>query len=104
MMRKLIYTLVVMALTAIQGSMAQTADHSVKRDLTKSQMTLRMNNNEVKYYNLDQLKTVAFEGDNTMVTTTDNTTGKMWDDCRSQKHRMGPKQKPRSTTPQERWP
>ena len=74
MMRKLIYTLVVMALTAIQGSMAQTADHSVKRDLTKSQMTLRMNNNEVKYYNLDQLKTVAFEGDNTMVTTTDNTT------------------------------
>ena len=63
-----------MALTAIQGSMAQTADHSVKRDLTKSQMTLRMNNNEVKYYNLDQLKTVAFEGDNTMVTTTDNTT------------------------------
>ena len=74
MMRKLIYTLVVMALTAIQGSMAQTADHSVKRDLTKSQMTLRMNNNEVKYYNLDQLKTVAFEGDNTMVTTTYNTT------------------------------
>ena len=73
-MKKLIYTLTVMALTAMQGIKAQTADHSVKRDLTKTQMALRINNNEVKYYNLDQLKSVAFEGDNTLVTTSTDAT------------------------------
>lgn len=73
-MKKLIYTLTVMALTAMQGIKAQTADHSVKRDLTKTQMALRINNNEVKYYNLDKLKSVAFEGDNTLVTTSTDAT------------------------------
>ena len=65
-MRNPFHSFVLLAAMSCTLSFAQNTDHSVKRDVTKTQMSVKTTDNSVRYYNIDALNKVSFEDDKTI--------------------------------------
>ena len=78
-MRNPFYSFVLLAAMSCTLSFAQNTDHSVKRDVTKTQMSVKTTDNSVRYYNIDALNKVSFEDDKTIVLPNGLTSGDVYD-------------------------
>ena len=78
-MRNPFHSFVLLAAMSCTLSFAQNTDHSVKRDVTKTQMSVKTTDNSVRYYNIDALNKVSFEDDKTIVLPNGLTSGDVYD-------------------------
>ena len=78
-MRNPFHSFVLLAAMTCTLSFAQNTDHSVKRDVTKTQMSVKTTDNSVRYYNIDALNKVSFEDDKTIVLPNGLTSGDVYD-------------------------
>ena len=78
-MRNPFYSFVLLAAMSCLLSFAQNTDNSVKRDVTKTQMSVKTTDNSVRYYNIDALNKVSFEDDKTIVLPNGLTSGDVYD-------------------------
>ncbi|MDY3847428.1 MAG: pectate lyase [Prevotella sp.] len=78
-MRNILYAIAFMAGINTMPSLAQGTDNSVKRDVTKTQMSVKTTDNNVRYYNIDAVENVSFDADKTIIMPYGATTGDVYD-------------------------